>query len=125
MTKAKWVEGYLLTVPTKHTAAYKKIAKEAAQTWMKFGALNYKECMAQELKKPGSMASLTFPKLLNQKKGESIWFSYVEYKSRAHRDQVNKKVMAYFSKKYTDQNMPALFKEIRMAMGGFSVEVSG
>lgn len=124
MTKAKYVDGFVLAIPKKHVVAYKKLAKEAATTWMKFGALNYKECMADNVRVGEGMLTLTFSKLLKQKKGETIWFSYVEYKSRKHRDMVNKKVMAHFNTKYKGKEMPAFFKSLRMAAAGFSVEVS-
>ena len=124
MAKAKYVDGYVLTVPQKHVAEYKKVAKQAAKMWMKFGALNYKECMADDFRAGEGMAMLQFPKMLGQKKGETVWFSYIEYKNRKHRDEVNKKVMDEFSKKYMGKKMPAFFKTLRMAAAGFNVEVS-
>lgn len=126
MTKAKYVDGFVLVVPKKQAAVYRKLASEAARVWRRFGALDYKECMGQDLNpKTGGMPMLPFGKLTKLKKGENVWFSYVTYKSRAHRDAVNKKVMAYFDKKYKDKKMPMPFDMKRMSYGGFSVEVSG
>lgn len=124
---AKYVDGFVLTVAKKNVAAYKKMAREGAAIWKKFGALDYKECMGNDLtiKASGGMpAPLSFTKLAKAKPSETVWFSFVTYKSKAHRNQVNKAVIAYFSKEYATkkhQSMP--FDMKRMAYGGFSVEV--
>lgn len=124
---AKYVEGFVFAVPKKNIAAYKKMAREGAAAWKKFGALDYKECMGNDLKTKGSggmPAPISFTKLVKAKPSETVWFSYITYKSKAHRKEVNKKVMAYFEKKYAnqkDQSMP--FETNRMAYGGFSVIV--
>ena len=123
MSKAKYVDGFVLAIPRQHVAAYRKLAQEAARTWKKFGALDYKECIGEDLHPKGGMGS-NFPKLVGQKAGETVWFSYVAYKSRKHRDEVNKKVMEHFDKKYKGAEMPAFFKKLRMTAGGFKVEVS-
>jgi uncharacterized protein YbaA (DUF1428 family) len=126
-TSGKYVDGFVFAVPKKNVAAYKKMAQEAKLVWKKFGALDYKECMGNDLKPKasgGMPAPLSFTALAKGKPSETIWFSYIEYRSKAHRDLVNKKVMAYFSKKYAgkeDMSMP--FDVKRMAYGGFSVEV--
>ena len=127
-TPAKYVDGFVFAVPKKNVPAYKKMAKEASAVWKKFGALDYMECMGNDLKTKGSAgmpAPVSFTKLANAKPTETVWFSYITFKSKAHRDQVNKKVMAHFDKKYADkqdQTMP--FDMTRMAYGGFSVEVN-
>ncbi len=118
---AKYVDGFVLAVPKKNIAAYKKIAKEASQIWRKFGALEYYECMADDIKPKG--VTFTFPKMVKAKPGETVWFSFITFKSRTQRDQINKKVMAHFDKKYKDGQMPMPFDMKRMAYGGFSVEV--
>lgn len=127
--KATYVDGFVLVIPKKNVAAYKKMAAEGAKAWLKFGALDYKECMGDDLNIKGSMgmpAPLSFIKLSKAKKGETVWFSYITFKSRAHRDSVNKKVMAYFSKKYADKkDEPMPFDMKRFAYGGFKVIVSG
>lgn len=118
----KYVDGFVLIVPKSKISAYKKMAQEGAKIWKKFGALDYKECMIDDPKPP--MVTFTFSKMIKAKKGETIWFSYITYKSRAHRDQVNKKVMALMekeAKKYKDKPMP--FDMKRMAYAGFKVMV--
>lgn len=127
MAKGTYVDGFVFVVPKNKVAAYKKMAKMGAQAWKKFGALDYKECMGDDLKKKGPEAKMmsSFQKLTNQKAGETVWFSFITYKSKAHRDAVNKKVMAYFAEKFKDEDwadMPVDMK--RMAQGGFKVEVS-
>lgn len=124
---AKYVDGFVLVVPKKNTKAYKKMAMEGAKMWKKAGALDYFECMGDDLfpKAMGPGAKpLTFPKMTKTKKGEAVWFSFIVYKSKAHRDQVNKKVMAQMDKeaaKYKDMVMPFDIK--RMAYGGFKAIV--
>lgn len=118
-----YVDGYVLVVPKKSLPAYKKMAEVGAKVWRKCGALEYKECVADDMHP--KMVKLTFPKLIKAKKNEVVIFSYVTYKSRAHRDQVNKKVMKAMDKlapQYKDQPMP--FDMNRMAFGGFKVLVS-
>jgi alkaline phosphatase len=124
---AKYVDGFVFTVPKKNVAMYKKMAREAAEVWKKFGAIDYKECKGEELKTKashGMPAPLSFSKLTNVKPNETVWFSYITYKTKAHRNQVNKKVMDYFNKKYADKmGEPMPFDVRKMAYGGFSVEV--
>lgn len=120
-----YVDGFVFTVSKKNLAAYRKMAKDASKVWKKFGALDYKECMGDDLN-PNTMGMpmLKFPKMIKAKSGETIWFSFIVFKSRKHRDQVNAKVMAYFNKKYAgkmDQPMP--FDTKRMAYGGFKAIV--
>ncbi len=121
MTKAKYVDGFVLSVPKKNTAKYKKMAQEASKVWKKFGALDYKECMIDDVKP--KFVTFTFPKMAKTKPGEAVWFSFIVYKSRRHRDAVNKKVMAYFDKKYSKKDMAMPFDMKRFAYGGFEVVV--
>ena len=118
---AKYVDGFVIAIPKKNTAKYKKMAMEGKKIWKKFGALDYKECMIDNATPEG--VTFTFPKMTRLKPGETVWFSFVVYKSKAHRDAVNKKVMAYFAKKYGQEmtNMP--FDMKRMAAAGFKVVV--
>lgn len=126
-TKATYVDGFVFSVPKKNVPAYKKMAREASKVWKRYGALAYMECKGEELKTKGSggmPAPLSFTKLTSAKPSETVWFSYITFRNKTHRNQVNKKVMAYFSKKYAekkDYSMP--FDPARMAYGGFSVEV--
>jgi uncharacterized protein YbaA (DUF1428 family) len=121
--KAGYVDGFVMVIPQQNLAAYRKMAKEASRVWKKHGALDYKECMLDDASPP--MVTLTFPKLAKAREGETVWFSYITYKSRAHRDQVNRKVMAEMQKKaekYQDQPMP--FDPKRMSYGGFKVAIT-
>ena len=120
--KTKYVNGFVLTVPKSKFNTYKKMASEAKKIWMKYGALDYKECKINDVKP--KWVTFTFPKMAKAKKNEDVWFSYITYKSKAHRDAVNKKVMASMEKdkeKYKDLEMP--FDMKRMAYAGFSVVV--
>ncbi len=122
MTKEKYVDGFVLSIPKKNTEKYKKMAREANQIWKKFGALDYKECMIDDVKP--KFITFTFPNMAKTKPNEAVWFSFITYKSRKHRDAVNKKVMAYFDKKNGKNNVQMPFDMKRMAYGGFKVEVS-
>ncbi len=111
-----YVDGFVLAVPKKKIAAYKRLATKAGKIWKEYGALDYKECVADDVK-PGKLTS--FPQSVNLKKDEVVVFSYIVYKSRKHRDQVNKKVM-------TDKRLAAMgspedmpFDAKRMIYGGF------
>lgn len=121
MTKGAYVDGFVLCIPKKNTAKYKKMAREACTVWKKFGALDYKECMMDDAKP--KFVTFTFPKMAKVKPGEAVWFSFITYKSRKHRDEVNKKVMAYFEKKYKKNDMSMPFDMKRFAYAGFKVEV--
>ncbi len=111
-----YVDGFLLPLPKKNLAAYKKMAKEGKKMWLKAGALDYKECIGDDLDPPWA---LPFPKQMKLKKGEVPVFSFIVYKNRKHRDAVNKKVMAGMNE--MPKNMP--FDMKRMAYGGFTVLV--
>ena len=127
---AKYVDGFVLTVPKKNVNKYKKMAKDASKAWKKFGALEYFECMGDDLKPKSQDCGENMPQprlfgeMANAKPDETVWFSFIVYKSRAHRDSVNKKVMAYFAKKYVgkeDMSMP--FDVKKMAYAGFKAMV--
>lgn len=125
--KGGYVDGFVFPVPKKNVGAYKKMATEAAKIWKKFGALEYYECMGDDLKiKPmGGMKARSFVETAKAKSGETVWFSFIVYKNRAHRDSVNKKVMEYFNKKYANaKDMPMPFDTKKMAYGGFKTIVS-
>lgn len=119
MKKGTYVDGFVISIPKKNKEKYKKMAKEACEIWMKYGALDYKECLIDDAKP--KFVTLTFPKMANTKANEAVWFSFIVFKSKAHRDLVNKKVMAYFEKKYGDKmDMPFDMKSF--AYAGFKVE---
>lgn len=122
MTKGKYVDGFVLTIPKDRRNEYKKLAKEAAEVWKKFGALDYKECRIDDAQP--QWVTFTFPKMAKAKEGEEVWFSFITYKTKAERNKVNKAVMAYFDKKYPDKKMKDMpFNMKRMAYAGFTVEV--
>ncbi len=123
MKEGKYVDGFVFSVSADNEAAYKKMAREGAKAWMKFGALAYKECKADDVAPPH--VSFTFPKAAKTKEGETVWFSFIVFRSKKHRDEVNKKVMEYFDKKYQGKEMSMPFDMKRMAYGGFKVEVNG
>jgi uncharacterized protein YbaA (DUF1428 family) len=124
MTKGKYVDGFVIPIPKKNINTYKKMAQEAKEVWTKFGALDYKECIGDDLTPDmGGMKATSFSKMAKSKKNEIVWFSFIVYKSRQHRDMVNKKVMAYFEKKYKKTQMQMPFDMERFSYGGFKVEV--
>ena len=118
---AKYVDGFVLPISKSKRDAYRKMAKEGRTAWMKFGALDYKECRADDVT-PNHVV-FTFPKMAKVKDGEEVWFSFITFKSKKHRDEVNKKVMEYFDKKYAGKDMDMPFDMKRFAYGGFTVEV--
>ena len=123
MAKGKYVDGFVIPIPKKNTAQYLKMATEASRVWTKFGALDYKECIIDDDKPP--FVKIPFPKMAKTKPGEAVWFSFIVFKSRTHRDSVNKKVMAHFEKKYgKDMSKGMPFDINRFAFGGFKVMVS-
>ena len=121
---AKYVDGFVLSVPKAKTATYKKMATDASRVWKKFGALDYKECIIDD--PDPKFVTFHFPKMAKTKANEAVWFSFIVFKSRAHRDSVNKKVMAYFEKKYGEDEMKKMpFDMKRMSYAGFKVMVGG
>ena len=86
-----YVDGFVLPVPKKKLAAYRRMARKAGKVWLEHGALQFRECVADDMK-PGKLTS--FPQSVKLKPGETVFFSYIVYKSRRDRDRVNKKVMS-------------------------------
>jgi uncharacterized protein YbaA (DUF1428 family) len=114
-----YVDGFVIPVPKRKLAAYKRMAAVAGKVWKRYGALDYKECVGDDLK---VKMGLPFPKLAKTKNGETVVFSYIVYKSKAHRDAVNKKVMKDPRiAKMMKEPMP--FDDKRMTYGGFKVMV--
>ncbi|MBP9869449.1 DUF1428 domain-containing protein [Patescibacteria group bacterium] len=119
-SKANYVDGFLIVVPKKNLAAYKRMATGGMKMWKKYGALDYKECVGDDLKVAGVVA--TFPKVLKLKPSETVIFSYITYKSKADRNRINAKVMNDPS---MDPNMKMPFDMKRMSVGGFKILVDG
>ena len=117
-----YVDGFLIPIPKKNLAAYKKMAAEGAKAWKKHGALEYFECVGDDLfpKMPG-MKIAQFPALVKAKASETVVFSFIVFKSKAHRDAVNKRVMKEMSATAPPTTMP--FDMTRMAYGGFKTIV--
>jgi len=123
---AKYVEGFVFVVSKDKLEDYEKMAKEASKMWMEYGALEYMECMGDDLKtkEMGGIKSLTFTELAKPNPNETVWFSFIVFKSKKDRDEINAKVMEEMNKeaeKYKDIPMP--FDMKRMAVGGFEVKV--
>jgi uncharacterized protein YbaA (DUF1428 family) len=117
-----YVDGFLLPVPKRNVQAYRRIAQKAGKVWREHGALEYRECVGDDLNLKGM--GKTFPRTLKVKSGETVVFSWITYKSRAHRDKVNAKVMKdpRLAEMMNDPKaMPFDFK--RMAYGGFKILV--
>jgi uncharacterized protein YbaA (DUF1428 family) len=113
-----YVDGFVVPVPKKNLKAYRSMAKKAGRVWRDHGALDYKECVADDVK-VGKWTS--FPRSVKLKSGETVVFSYIVYKSRAHRDRVMAKVMKdpRLAKMMNPKAMP--FDGKRMIYGGFKI----
>ena len=117
-----YVDGFVIPVPKKNIAKYRSISRKAGKIWRKYGALEYRECVGDDLNQKGM--GLAFPRLAKVKPGETVVFSWVVFKSRAHRDRVNARVMKdpTIAKMMTDpEAMP--FDVKRMTYGGFKLIV--
>jgi uncharacterized protein YbaA (DUF1428 family) len=116
-----YVDGFIIPVPKKNMKAYMKIAKKAAKVWKDHGALEVRECAADDVK-VGKWTS--FPRSVKMKPSETVVFSYIVYKSRKDRDKVNAKVMK--DPRLTDMMNPKSmpFDAKRMIFGGFTVAVA-
>ena len=114
----RYVDGYLLPVPKKNLKAYVRMAQLGKKMWLKHGALDYKECVGDDLEPKWGTP---FPHVLKLKAGETAVFSYIVFKSRAHRDRVNAKVIKDMSSQAMPKEMP--FDVKRMVYGGFKVLV--
>jgi uncharacterized protein YbaA (DUF1428 family) len=113
-----YVDGYILPVRKKHLAAYKSLARKAGRIWREHGAVDYRECVGDDL---GVKFGLPFTKLVKPKAGEIVMFSFIVFKSRAHRDKVNAKVMTDKRLQKMPKVMP--FDMKRMTYGGFKTLV--
>jgi len=117
---ARYVDGFVLPVPAKNVEAYRKLARKAGKIWMEYGALDYTECIADDIK-PGKLTS--FPQSVKLKKDEVVVFSWISFKSRKQRDSINKKVMSdpRLADMADPKNLP--FDGKRMFWGGFKTLV--
>lgn len=117
----RYVDGFVIPIRNSKLAEYRKMATEAGKVWKEHGALEYVEALGDDLKIKG--LSMNFPKMSGMKRGETVYFSFIIYKSRKHRDAVNKKVMSdpRLQKMMDPKNPP--FDCQRMAYGGFKAVV--
>lgn len=115
-----YVDGFLVPVPRENMDAYKKMSEACGKVWREFGALSYRECIADDVK-PGQWTS--FPQAVDLKENEVVVFSWIEYASRADRDRINEKVMAdpRLAEYMKPESMP--FDGKRLIYGGFEVMV--
>lgn len=114
----RYVDGYVLPVSKRKLKAYLRMARMGEEMWRRHGAIDYKECIGDDLSAtwgPG------FSRMMKLKPGETVVFSYIVFKSRAHRDRVNAKVMKEMTKAGMPKEMP--FDMKRMTYGGFNVAV--
>ncbi len=115
-----YVDGFLLPVPKKHIAEYRRMARKAGKIWREHGALEFRECVADDVPK-GEITS--FPRSVQVKRGETVMFSWIVFKSRADRDRVNAKVMKDPRLEAMMDEKPMPFDAKRMIYGGFEVVV--
>jgi uncharacterized protein YbaA (DUF1428 family) len=117
----RYVDGFVLPLPRRNVAAYQRLSRRASVVWREHGALEYRECLGDDLKVKGTAA---FPRLSRCKPGETVVFAWISYRSRAHRDRVNARVMKdpRIARMMSAKAMP--FDARRMAYGGFRVFVS-
>jgi uncharacterized protein YbaA (DUF1428 family) len=117
---ARYVDGYVLPVPKRKVEAYRRMAQSAGRIWRDHGALEFRECVGDDL---NVKMGVPFPRRIKVKPGETVAFSWITFKSRAHRDRVNAKVMKdpRMAKMMDPKAMP--FDSKRMLYGGFSVIV--
>jgi uncharacterized protein YbaA (DUF1428 family) len=115
-----YVDGYVLPVPKRNLGAYRRMAAKAGRIWREHGAVEYRECVGDDLAVKGLMP---FPRQMRLKRGETVFFSWIVFKSRAHRDRVNAKVMKdrRLAGSMDPKAMP--FDVKRMVYGGFRVLV--
>ena len=131
--KSTYIDAFVLVIPRDKVEKYRKMATDGCNIWMKYGALSYRECMGNDLTPSTEgmegMESCSFPQLVNLKDDETVWFSYIEYASKEHRDEVNKKVMAHWDEQWkADPESMNDYMDVldmkRLSTGGFSIEVS-
>jgi uncharacterized protein YbaA (DUF1428 family) len=124
----KYIDGFVLVVPKGKEADYQKMAEMGRDSWMKHGALQYFECKGDDLKQQemGDEKSRAFADMAGTNDEENVWFSFIVFESKEHRDEVNKKVMQEMGETYDEQTDFVMPTEMtKMAYGGFEVVVEG
>jgi uncharacterized protein YbaA (DUF1428 family) len=116
-----YVDGYVIPVPRTKLAIYRRIAQKAGKVWREYGALEYRECVGDDLQ---TKMGAPFPRSFKLRRGETVVFSWIVFKSRAHRDTVNAKVMKDPRIATLMKKEPMPFDVKRMVYGGFKVMVN-
>lgn len=114
----RYVDGFVVPIPKRNLQRYRRMAEKAGRIWREHGALEYRECVGDDLE---VKMGLPFPRGIKVKRGETVVFSWITYRSRAHRDAVNAKVMK--DPRITGMKEPMPFDAKRMLYGGFEVLV--
>lgn len=125
---AKYIDGFVLVVPKGKEAEYEEMAKMGRDSWMKHGALQYFECKGNDFKQQemGDLKSRAFKEMAGATDEENVWFSFIVFESKEHRDEVNKKVMEEMDAVYEEQSDFEMPNDMqKMAYGGFEVAVEG
>ena len=124
----KYVDGFVLVVPKGKEDEYQKMAELGRDSWMKHGALQYFECRGDDLKQQemGDQKSRAYKEMAAAGDDENVWFSWIVFESKEHRDEVNKKVIDEMNESYSDQTDFEMPNDMtKMAYGGFEVAVEG
>jgi uncharacterized protein YbaA (DUF1428 family) len=116
----RYVDGYVLPVPRRHLQLYRRMAQKAGKVWREHGALEYRECVGDDVKPKWGVP---FPRTVKLKPSETVVFSWIVFKSRTHRDSVNAKVMKDPRITKMMEKGPMPFDTKRMVYGGFKVLV--
>lgn len=125
---SKYVDGFVLVIPKENAEAYRKMAEEGRDFWIKHGALEYYECKGRDLeqREMGADKSLSFKEAFGAGAEDDIWFSFIVFESKQARDEVNENVMAEMDEMYKDQSdFQSPFDPNQIAVGGFEVLVEG
>lgn len=123
---SKYIDGFVLVVPKGKAEEYKTMAEQGRDSWMKHGALAYFECKSNDLKQQemGEYKSRSFTEMTGAQESDDVWFSFIVFESKEHRDEVNKKVMEEMDAAYEEQSdFTSPFEMSQMAYGGFEVMV--
>ena len=123
---SKYVDGFILVVPKGKAEEYRKMAEEGRDSWMKHGALEYFECKGDDLmpQEMGPLKSRSFSEMAGAEDEDDVWFSFIVFESKEHRDEVNTKVMEEMDAAYNEQSdFVSPFDMNKMARGGFEVVV--
>ena len=122
---SKYIDGFILVIPKDKTEEYRKMAQMGRDSWLKHGALEYYETRGDDLGPMvmGDIKTRTFTEMAGATENDSVWFSFIVFKSKEHRDEVNAKVNEEMSQLGDMENFTMPFDMRKMAYGGFLAEV--